>query len=174
MFAPGRRAGFSLIEVVIAAGIFAVAVTATLALLPALTRQATDSADALTAQRLPDSLRIELQRLAAENFDGLAVVVPVMAAPLASGLDFAATRDGSRLNSLTYLPPGASAQIAAADQYFQVEVWRFSQSPLSYDATAAVLPLYVRVSWPYRNPGSATPTAPADRSQLTFTVALSR
>ena len=38
MTAPGKRAGFSLIEVVIAAGIFAVAVTVTLALLPSLTR----------------------------------------------------------------------------------------------------------------------------------------
>ena len=125
-------------------------------------------------QSLPDSLRLELQRLASGNFNGLAAAAPVMAAPLANGLDFAATRDGSRLQSLTYLPPVASAQVAASAQYFYVEVWRFSQAPLSYDATAAVLPLYVRVSWPYRNPGSATPTALADRSQLTFTIALNR
>ncbi|MDI1337800.1 MAG: prepilin-type N-terminal cleavage/methylation domain-containing protein [Lacunisphaera sp.] len=174
MPAPGKCAGFSLLEVVIAVGIFAVAVTVTLALLPSLTRQAADGADGLSAQCLPDSLRIELQRLASGNFNGLATAAPVMTAPLTNGLDFVATRDGSRLHSSTYLAPAASALIPADEQYFAIEVWRFNQGTLGYDANAAILPLYVRVSWPYRNPGSGTPAALADRSQLTFAVAINR
>ena len=174
MVATDQRAGFSLIEVVLATGIFAIAVTVTLALLPSLTRQAADSADALAAQRLPDNLRIELQRLATGNFPGLAGAVPIMGAPLDNGLGFVATRDVSRLHSLTYLPPAASATIPAADQYFAIEVWRFGPGTLASDGSAAVLPLYARVSWPCRTPGSAAPTALADRSQLTFTIALDR
>ena len=174
MSSSDKFAGFSLIEVVIAAGIFAVAVTVTVALLPSLARQSTDSADTLAAQRLPDNLRVELQRLAAGNFTGLAATVPVMAAPLANGFDFVATRDGSRLHSATYLPPVGSALIPQEDQYFAVEVWRFAQAPLSYDSAAAILPLYVRVSWPYRNPGNAIPTALVDRSRLTFTITINR
>ena len=170
----GKFTGFSLIEVVIATGIFAVAVTVTVALLPSLARQSTDSADTLAAQRLPDNLCVELQRLAVGNFNGLAATVPVMAAPLANGFDFVATRDGSRLHSATYLPPVGRTLIPQEDQYFAVEVWRFVQAPLSYDSATAVLPLYVRVSWPYRNPGNATPTALADRNQLTFTIAINR
>jgi prepilin-type N-terminal cleavage/methylation domain-containing protein len=174
MPAPDKRAGFSLIEVVIAAGIFAVAVTVILALLPSLTRQTADSADTLSAQRLPDNLRVEVQRLATGNFNGLAGAVPVMTVPLISGLAFVASRDGARLHSTVYLPPAANAVIPADDQYFAVEVWRFNEGTLAYDSTVPVLPLYVRVSWPYRNPGSGMPTALADRSQLTFTVAINR
>lgn len=170
----GQRAGFTLLEAVIAAGIFAVAVTATLGLLPSLIRQTTDSADALTAQRLPDNLQVELQRLAAGNFDGLAATVPVMTAPLTGGLAFVADRYGARLHAVTYQPPVAGALIPSDDQYFFIEVWRFSQAPLSYDRTAAVLPLYARVSWPYHTPGGLAPTDAAARGELTFTVSLNR
>ena len=66
LLARHRRA-FSLIEVIIAVGVFAVAVVVILALLPPLSREATDSADALVAQSLPDSVRVELSRLAASG-----------------------------------------------------------------------------------------------------------
>lgn len=168
-------AGFSLVEVVIAVGIFAMAVTVALALLPALTRQAGETTDALAAQRLPDGIRLELQRLAASGgFDALANRVPVMSAPLTSGLELVAAHDGLKVQAVDYLPPVASEQLPPAEQYFAVEVWRFAQAPLAYDSSAAVLPLYVRVSWPYRPPASLTPTAPVDRQQISFAVALSR
>jgi hypothetical protein len=169
-----RHSAFSLVEVVIAVGIFAVAVATILALLPALTRPSSEATDSLVAQQQPDNLRIELQRLAGAGFDALATAAPVMAAPLENGLLLVASRDGARLHSSGYLPPSASLRIPPDEQYFAVEVWRFSQPPLAYDAGAAVLPLYVRVSWPYRNPGSGTPTALADRKQVTFTVAINR
>lgn len=167
--------GFSLVEVVIAVGIFAAAVTVALALLPALARQAGDAGDALTAQRLPDGIRVELQRLAESGgFDALATRVPVMAAPLTGGLELVAARDGARLHSVGYLPPPPGEQLPLAEQYFAIEVWRFAQPPLAYDSAAAVLPLQVRVSWPYRVPTAAGVTTMADRRQLTFAVSLRR
>jgi len=170
-----QRRGFSLVEVVIAVGIFALAVTALLALLPSLARQSSDSADSLTAQRLPDAIRVELRRLAISGgFDALANAIPVMSAPLQDGLALVATRDGARLHSLAYLPPAEAEQIPSAAQYFLVELWRFNQPPLSYDPAGATLALHARVSWPYRNPGSAAPTPLADRQQITFTVSLTR
>ncbi len=174
MNTPGKRTGFSLIEVVIATGIFAVAVTVTLALLPALSRLAADQADALVAQRLPDGLQVELTRLAAGNYDGLAAAVPVMTAPLANGFVLGASRDGSRLHSLSYRPPPASGMVPAEEQYFLVEAWRFERPPLGFDPTGTVLPLYVRVSWPYRLPGNPVVINAGDRRQVLFTVALSR
>jgi len=172
MSSPSKRTGFSLIEVVLATGIFAVAVTVMLALLPALTRQNTDAADSLVAQRFPDSLRVELQRLAANDFSGLATKIPVMAAPLAGGQLFVASRDGCRLHSADYLPPATSQLLPQEQCYYAIETWRFNQGALQYDSTSPVLAVYVRVSWPYFNPGSTTPTPLADRSELTFTVSL--
>ena len=173
---PARqRRAFSLVEVIIAVGVFAVAVVVLLALLPSLTREAAETADALVAQSLADSVRVELSRLAASGgFDALANRLPVMAAPLVAGLSLVAAPDGRRLYSTAYLPPPAAAQLPPGDQYFLVEVWRFDQPPLRYDPTAAVLPMYVRVSWPFQNPGSTAATPLSARGQLTFTVALNR
>lgn len=165
---------FSLMEVVIAAGIFAVAVTVMLALLSSLTRQNTDSVDSLVAQRLPDALRLELKRLAASDFNGLAGAVPVMSAPLDNGLVFVSSRDGSRLHSVNHLPPAASLRIPQEQRYFAVETWRFNSGALQYDGNASVLVVYVRVSWPYYNPGSTTTTSLTDRSQFTFTASINR
>jgi prepilin-type N-terminal cleavage/methylation domain-containing protein len=174
MPASGQRAGFSLLEVVVATGIFAVAVTVLLALLPSLMRQSTEAADLLAAQRLPDSLHIELQRLAAADFDGLATTVPVMTTPLADGLLFVAARDGGRLQSVNYRPPAAGQQLPPDQRHFAIEAWRFNQGTLATDATAPVLVVWVRISWPYSSPGSATPTPLAARRQFTFQVSLRR
>ncbi len=174
MHSLAKSAGFSLIEVVLATGIFAVAITVLLALLPSLTRQNTEAADLLVAQRLPDGLRIELRRLAANDFTGLAATIPIMATPLADGLLFAATRDGGRLHSVSYLPPAASMLIPQEQRYFAIEAWRFNVETLQYDGSVPVLAIWVRVSWPYYNPGSATPTPLAERSQFTFAVSLRR
>jgi type II secretory pathway pseudopilin PulG len=170
-----HRRAFSLIEVIIAVGVFALSVVVILAMLPSLSRSATDSADALVAQSLADSVRVELTRLATNGgFDALANRLPEMSAPLADGLDFVAARDDRRLHSVDYLPPPAAGQLPEAARYFRVEAWRFNQPPLRYDPASAVLAVYVRVSWPYQIPGAAAATPLSARSQLTFVVSLSR
>ena len=161
-------------EVVIAVGLFAVAVAVMLALLPALTRQNTDTSDALVAQRLPDALRIELRRVAGSDFNAFAAAIPVMTAPLTNGLALVAARDGNRLHTVSYQPLAAGASIPPGEQYFFVETWRFNQPPLAYDSAASVLVVYVRVSWPCYNPGAVAPTALADRDQFTFLVSINR
>ena len=168
-----HRRAFSLIEVIIAVGVFAGAVAVIIGLVSSLSRQAADSSDALAAQRLPEPLKVELSRVAATGFDNLAAQAPLMAAPLAGGFALVAPRDATRVQSLTYLPP-ATGQIPAAEQYYLVECWRFPAEPLSFNGQKAFLALCVRVSWPYRIPGVTAPVLLADRSQLTFTVSLNR
>lgn len=169
------RRAFSLVEVVIAVGVFASAIAVVLALLPALTAESAASADALVAQRLPDALRIEMQRLAAVGgFDALATNAPVMNAPLDNGLAFVAAHNGARLHTLSYLAPSASDALLPREQYFLVEIWRFPSAPLAYEATGTVLPVYVRVSWPYRVADAGSPVAIENRSSLTFTCAINR
>ena len=173
-FAPGCVVrAFSLVEVVIAVGLFALGITVMLALLPMLVRQGQESSDRLIAQRLPDAVQAELKRLAAGGFDALAGEAPVMGSPLDNGLALVATHDGARLQSRTYLPP-TSGRIAEEEQYFLVECWQFPDGVLRYDGAQSSLALCVRVSWPYRVPGAPGPTALAARHDLMFTVSLNR
>lgn len=167
--------GFSLVEVILAVGLFATAVTVILALLSPLSRQAAASADALTALRLPDAIRAELQRLAATGgFDALAGQARPMAAPLPATLALGATRDAARVQSLNYLPPPVADQIAAGEQFFLIEAWTFNQASLAFDPGGTVLALHVRVSWPHFTPGSPGATPLADREQVTFVLSLNR
>jgi prepilin-type N-terminal cleavage/methylation domain-containing protein len=175
MLRSTRIRGFSLVEVVVAVGIFAVAVVVILALLPSFIREGTDSADALIAQRLTDAVYIELERVAAVGgFDALASAVPVMDSSLHDGFVMVATRDGARLHALTFAPPDASAMIPDTDRYFIVEAWRFGSGALAFDPSGAVLPLLVRVSWPYRIAGASDSTPISQRAQFMFLVSLNR
>jgi hypothetical protein len=165
---------FSLVEVIIAVGLFAASVTAVIALLPALTRHGAVTPDTLAAQRLPDALKLELSRLAASGgFDALAGQAPLMGSPPGTGLVLVVTRDAARLHARDYLPP-ATGLMPDGHQYFLVECWRFPDEPLRYDATKHSLALAVRVSWPYRLPGSTAPTAAEARTRVMFTVSLTR
>jgi len=172
---PPKTFGFSLVEVILAVGIFALAVTAMLALLPSLARQSAQSADSLVALRLPDAVRIELQRVATVGgFDALAAETKPMTAPLPATLTLAASRDAARVQTKNYLPPPVTDQVGDEEQYFLIEAWSFNAAPLAFDASGTLLALHVRVSWPYRIPGSVTATPLADREQLAFNLALSR
>lgn len=171
---PSRQLrSFSLIEVIVAVGIFGGAVAVTIGLIAALSRQAADAMDGLAAHRLPDALKVELERLAAPGFDDLAGRIPPLAVPLDNGLAFAASRDAAEVQSLAYLPPSAG-RIPADAQYYLVECWRFTTEPLGYNAQKAFLALHVRVSWPHRLTGTAEPVPLKDRSQFTFTASLNR
>lgn len=162
---------FSLVEVMIAVGIFAVAVVAVLGLLPSLARSGAESADALVAQRLPAALESELRRSAAQtDLDSLASSIPMGTTPLGSGIVFVGSHDGVRLVPLAE----STSMVAAGDGYFAVEVWRFPSEPLGFVAGDAVLALRARVSWPYRLPGAAVATPISERSQFSFDLAINR
>lgn len=165
------RRGFTLVEVVIAVGIFAGSIVVIISMLASLVKQSAGSTELLIAQRMPDAVHVELRRLlTVEGFGGLANGCPVMSSPLVNGRSLVATRDGLRLEELS----SAAGNIAAGDRYFLVELWRFPDPPLQYDPNAFVLPLYARVSWPYQVQGMTGPSRLTDREQFTFTLALSR
>ncbi len=171
---PANRArSFSLVEVIIAAGIFAAAVTGVIALLPALARQSGESVQSLAAQRLPDLLRSELTRLGAPGVDALAGEIPLMPATLSDGFPLVANRDATRLHSRDFLPPAAH-QLAWDDQFFLVECWQFPDEPLAFNPTKGCLVLLVRVSWPHRLPGASAAVPAESRQEFLFTAALNR
>lgn len=165
-----RQSGFSLVEVIVAVGLFAGAIVVVLALLPLLARQASEAAELRVAQQLPDAVSVELQRMvASQGFDAFVAAVPPIGAPFGEGLVLVGSRDGLRVRVANAVPGDE-----AAAQYYAVEVLRFAQPPLAYDPAAFVLPLYVRVSWPYRVPGAGAPTVPRERRHCGFTLAIHR
>ena len=171
--AQGNR-GFSLIEVIIAAGIFAGTMATVIALMAVLSRQSIETTDTLTATRLPDAVKVELDRLAASaGMDALAGQAPELSTPLGAGLALVASRDGALVQSLAYSPP-VNGRIVPDEQYYLLECWKFPQEPLRYDPARAFLALHVRISWPYRLPGLPAPVALADRNQLSFAGAVNR
>ena len=163
------RRGFSLVEVVIAVGIVATAIVSALALLPSLLQQSTETADLYTAQRLSGSVRTALiEQSRAHGFVAFGAVIPEMRSPLTEGWALVGTSDGMRLAA------PASGMIAQDKQHFLIEAWRFPDGPLRFDSNATVLPLHIRVTWPYHVRGVEEATSLSHRSQFSFNVALDR
>lgn len=156
-----------------AIAVLAVAGVALLGLLPSLARHAREASESLVAQRLPAAVETELVRMAHGGPLG-ALAGRIGVEGSATTLRLVAARDGRRVEVLD------AATLPAAEQYFLIEVWRFSAPPLAFDATtAAVLPVRVRVAWPFRRPGptpgtGAIETADANRGRATFVVAVTR
>jgi prepilin-type N-terminal cleavage/methylation domain-containing protein len=167
-----RRRAFSLVEVVIAVAVVAVGTVTILALLPGIARRSTDSQDAQVALRLPDAVTYELRAQAVQRgFDGLAATVGVMSSGADEGLLLVAARDGSQVRLFN------GAESPARDQHYLIEVRRFGAGDLAYSAGSAVLPLNVRVSWPYRQftPEGLMPVTPvADRQTVSFNLGIGR
>ncbi len=157
--------GFSLIEVVLAVGIFATVIIGVVGLLGPTVRSVRDVIDSTIAARLADGVDAELRRV---GFVGM-----VAATSGSTVLPLVATEDGSRIvretdagNAPTATPPG----IPQEERYYLVEVRR-AVSP-AYTAGDPSLVLTIRVSWPYQRPGSGTPVAPEDRSVFIFNTAI--
>lgn len=169
---PWRRRAFTLLEVVVAVGLAATALTATLVLLPSLMRLSGTNADLAVVARLPDTLEIELSRMARADFAAFGASVPVAAGEEPAGLAFVATRDGVQLAARDVTTPGTT--LRPEEQYFLLECRRFGTEPLFFAADRAALALQVRVSWPYRVPGNASAVPLAARSHSLFVVAITR
>ncbi|MEO7600043.1 MAG: hypothetical protein ABIV50_13990 [Opitutus sp.] len=91
-----------------------------------------------------------------------------MSSPLVNGWTLVGTADGIQLAT-----PG-SGTIPPSEQHFLVEVWRFPEGPLRFDANATNLAVHVRISWPYHIRGVDAASARGARDQFTFNLALDR
>lgn len=128
-----RQHGFSLVEVVIAIGVLAGGITVILALLPGLMRQTAEATDIQTALRLPDAIEVCLREEMNGGFPG----------GLQNGAVLMADKEGNNVRSESQ--PGTPPTPA----YFYIEVEAFASGELAYRTNRPVLPLRVRVAWPY-------------------------
>lgn len=165
-----HRAAFSLVEVVIAIGVVATAVTAVVALLAALSRHASGADQSLAATRLADSVTEALLELAAaDGLQSLAMRVPAMTSDPESALLFLSDRSGLELR------PATEGGTGADEGFFLVCVRRFGDGPLRLQPDACSAAFNVVVMWPYlvsSAEGAPRRCPPADRERIEFNVAV--
>lgn len=156
---------FSLIEVVIAVGVFASGIVVLLALLPAMLQRSADSGDTLTALRFPDAIRSELLAIGGVNpVSNIGGKLADLETSTDGKLRLVAAHDGTDVRELG---------IDSRDKYFLIEVFRFPSGQLAFNAAAPVLAMQVRVSWPFQPLGAIALSPPEARSSVTFNLSLS-
>lgn len=167
----GRREGFSLVEVILAIGVFALTIVAVIGLLGPIAQQVRDLQDTKVANSLPAPIREELNRVGFEHF----VDVSPGSTSLLGGafpsnfgdeegesgpcLVLYGTEDGGRVvvQEGAGVTPNAGAgalQLPAEDRYFMVQVFPATDN-LQYQDGDAHVAFRVVISWPYKLPGMA-------------------
>lgn len=148
----GRR-GFSLIEVILAVGIFAFSIVAVLALLGTTSRATSDVLETTTASRIADGVRSELDGVDLATLDSM--TDPTARPPLT----LVATKDGHHVRIAE--GPGVSNPaadndpengdppgITDRDRFYRIEV-RQLEDTVEYDSGSAAIAVSVRVIWPH-------------------------
>jgi len=150
--------GFSLVEVVIAIAVAGGALAVILALLSGLLRTAADAADHQTALQLAGAIEARLYEEMGGAFPG----------GLQSGRILVADKEGTALRDEW------EGDATLTPAYFHIEVSPFTQPPLAYQLGRGVLPLRVRVSWPYSAAVSAAENlgVPSNTQSVEFIVTL--
>lgn len=169
-----RRRGFSLVEVVVATGIFAIAIVAVIGLVAAVTKNVTEVRDGDDATRVVANLQSKLQEVvrSSGDFDDLrAYMGDVTGKPATSRIY--ANRDGSRIgvgNATSVWDPEneLSAEEENAQKYFLIELrTNDTLSAQADDGTAGYLAFTVKLIYPaYLGDG----TVVADSSQQSAIV----
>jgi len=165
---PGQRA-FSLLEVVIALGVVAIALVSVLAIMPALFRESRSAVEIEKALSFADAVAVELRRIGTtRGWANLASIEPE-SSTWDQGLLLVASRDSASVREQ------GSANADVRDEYFLIDVRRFATgSALAFDATSGHAAFVVRVSWPFRALAGGPATNPADRRFAVYTVSITR
>lgn len=150
--------GFSLVEVVVAIGVFVVGVVGAIALLSSTTNSASSTLDANGALRVAESSEALLR---ANSWD---FVLNYLGETDSASIY--ADKSGSRI--------GFTDTVELADAYYEIDLRRMSDlSPITEDTTAGFLAFEVRVSWPVRQ-GSGETVPIANRDSVTLNMAINR
>jgi type II secretory pathway pseudopilin PulG len=171
---PSNKSAFSLVEVVVAVGIFALAIVAVFGLLTPIARDSAAVIENSTAVSLAENINRELERVGGAVVGGLATATP-------DTVYLVATADGSRVLRSGDSAIGASgshpaenaldhatvAGIAQRDRFYLIEVKLMVDdgsdgndriNSTTFGPNAGAIPVRVRVSWPLYQPRSGPPT----------------
>ncbi len=177
-FRPNPPRAFSLIEVVVAIGVFAVGMVAVVALFAPVARSVAGSSDAEAAATVAERLRDELARrvTVAGSFAPVVALFKNTAAngshevTTADNASSAATdprrdtrlifasRDGSKIAGYTDTAIWGTGQVNDAEKYFEITLIRLdalSPNTTALDATSPTLAYTARIRWPAFVPDNA-------------------
>ncbi len=169
-----KLTAFTLLEVVVAIGIFAVGMVAVIGLFSPVAKSVGDSADAEAATRVADLLNVKLQAdetadaLAGAAFKSLAARMKVATGkthqltdadaksnynPGADAQILFANREGTKIgryiDNTVWAPDSATGRPSDREKYFEIALIRNETiSPVGSDAGAAMLAYTARVRWP--------------------------
>lgn len=150
-----RQRAFSLVEVVVAVGVFVTGVVGAIALLSATTQSAANALAANAAVRVGESAAVWARQL----------TWPEAIAQLTEPTPGYGTREGE-------ISPWDNVPIETADYEFTLSR-NEDLSPVANDATAGFLAMRLRVAWPvWQSPTERTPSE--NQETLTFNVAVRR
>ena len=157
-----RHAGFSLVEVVVAVGIFAVSIIAVIGLLAPTNKNIAAVRDTDDTSRVVSAIQSKLQDKALET-NGFTTVGgflqtsapadPADGNEYTNALTLYASRDGTRVGLANGTNPNGTAIFSNASQkYFEIVLIRntalSSNSGTNLDANAGYLAFTMRIRWP--------------------------
>tara|TARA_R100000027_G_scaffold29244_1_gene21269 strand:- start:3485 stop:4039 length:555 start_codon:yes stop_codon:yes gene_type:complete len=153
---PKRDGGFSLVEVVLAIGVFALTIVAVIGLLGPIAQQVRDLQDTKVANSLPSPIREELNRIGFQYFvDDAFTETENLPTSLVASMDgsrvIGYTGDFSNLGTVIPRDGVTPTGIDVNDQYFAIELTEGTGN-LDYNAGDAHVAFLVEISWPYRLP----------------------
>lgn len=154
------RLGFSLLEVVIAIGIFATGIVVVLGLMGTMAGRSTEATESVTALNMPSLIESALREQADNDFAAIQSFV-------ANESTLVANHAGDRIR---VRPADADAD---DDSFFLIKLNELKSDEFTavHDVVETIA---VTVSWPYKPFGATTITPPKDRSSVSFNLAISR
>jgi type II secretory pathway pseudopilin PulG len=171
------RLGFSLVEVVVAVGIFAIAIVSVVGLVAAISRSVGEVTESDDGSRLVTNLQSKLQDVpfsALRSYMGDVTGKPANARIYAS-------RDGSRVgrgDEISVWDADANGTISASEnalKYFLIEMQsNDSLSPAANDGSAGFLAFNVRLIYPAHLGNGNAVTDSTQQNSLVFPVAVTR
>jgi len=157
------RAAFSLVEVVIALGIFGVAILGILALLTPTMGSSRSTLNHDQASQVSEAVSSQIQQLSWTTLQNI----------LSAEVPLYASRDGTRL--VSSLSPQLDLELAPRDRFFEITLERSEDwSPASRDHQSAYLALQVRIEWLAFRPDGLENTAEGSRTLAVFNTAVLR
>ncbi len=172
-----NRLGFSLVEVVVAVGIFALAIVGVIGLLAPTARNIADVADSDAATRVTSAIQAALQQSVSSSgtgFTALGNTLQVPAANASPTYNFYATRDGRVVGQDAAF---TAAALTNADKFFEFALLRntaLSGSNSSGDASAGFLAFSISLRWPAYLPNGTQVTDDSQKNVMIVSAAITR
>lgn len=189
--AKHRRRGFNLVEVVVALGIFAVAILAVVGLMSPVSRMMSETLDDNTASRLTSAINLKINSLGyralVSGTKGTNYKILLNLPPINFSSDTLVALFANKAGDKIALANDAIWNNVNSEKYYEIliilnttVVSKISQlqtaltnSDTSTDALAAV-PCIVRITWPAYLPDGTGPTTRTTRSLLQYNYAQPR